>query len=138
MKHISILIPEGHTSVVNIEGCHQIFNEVNSIRHGMGKAPLFHVQLVGLSSEASQRNRLFTITPDILIDDVKKTDLIVVPAIYGEPNKMMDENARFIPWIVNQYQGGSEIASLCIASFFLSRNRAFRWQTMCYSLGGSK
>ena len=31
MKHLSILIPQGHTSVVNIEGTHQIMNEVNSI-----------------------------------------------------------------------------------------------------------
>ena len=39
MKHISIIIPHGHTSVVNIEGTHQIFNEVNSMRAGMGMDP---------------------------------------------------------------------------------------------------
>ena len=43
MKHISIIIPHGHTSVVNIEGTHQIFNEVNSMRAGMGMPPLFKV-----------------------------------------------------------------------------------------------
>ncbi|MDQ6890711.1 MAG: DJ-1/PfpI family protein, partial [Bacteroidota bacterium] len=120
MKHVSIIIPKGHTSVVNIEGTHQIFNEVNSVRKNMGQAPLFKVQLVGISKETSQRNGLFTIAPDVLIKDVKKTDLIIIPAIHAEPNKMMEDNAPFVPWIVDQYKKGAEVASLCIASFFLA------------------
>jgi transcriptional regulator GlxA family with amidase domain len=120
MKHVSILIPHGHTSVVNIEGTHQIFNEVNSIRKTMDKPPLFKVQLVGISHETSQRNGLFTIKPDALIGDIKKTDLIIIPAIHGNPEIVMDKNAPFIPWIVKQYNNGAEVASLCIASFFLA------------------
>ncbi len=120
MKHVSILIPHGHTSVVNIEGSHQIFNEVNSILKGLGRSPLFKVQLVGIAKETSQRNGLFTIEPDTLIRDLKKTDLIIIPAIHGELNSMMDQNATFVPWIVNQYKQGAEIASMCIGSFFLA------------------
>ncbi|MEP6467408.1 MAG: helix-turn-helix domain-containing protein [Parafilimonas sp.] len=120
MKHISILIPQGHTSVVNIEGTHQIMNEVNTIRREMGEAPLFKVQLVGIAQETSQRNKLFTITPDVLIDDVKKTDLIIIPAIHGAPQDVMKLNASFIPWIMKQHEKGAEIATLCIASFFLA------------------
>jgi transcriptional regulator GlxA family with amidase domain len=120
MKHVSILIPHGHASVVNIEGTHQIFNEVNSIRKTMDKPPLFKVQLVGISHETSQRNGLFTIKPDALIGDIKKTDLIIIPAIHGNPEIVMDKNAPFIPWIVKQYNNGAEVASLCIASFFLA------------------
>ena len=120
MKHISILIPHGHTSVVNIEGTHQIMNEVNSIRKNMGEPQFFKVQLVGISKETSQRNGLFTINPDVLVKDVKKTDLIIIPAIHGDPKKMLEKNEEFIPWIKKQYAGGAEVASLCIASFFLA------------------
>jgi transcriptional regulator GlxA family with amidase domain len=120
MKHISILIPQGHTSVVNIEGTHQIFNEVNSIRKSLEKPPLFKVQLVGISKETTQRNGLFTIDPDVLIEDVKKTDLIIIPAIHGDPKKVMENNAAFVPWIIQQYEKGAEVASLCIGSFFLA------------------
>ncbi len=120
MKHISILIPHGHTSVVNIEGTHQIMNEVNSLLRSKGEAPLFRVQLVGISKETSQRNGLFTISPDVLVKDVKKTDLIIIPAIHGDPQNMMKKNEEFIPWIIKQYRGGAEVASLCIASFFLA------------------
>ncbi len=120
MKHVSILIPHGHTSVVNIEGTHQIFNEVNSILAGIGKPPLFKVQLVGISKETSQRNGLFIVSPDALIQDVSKTDLIIIPAIHGDLKTMTEKNAAFIPWIIKQYENGAEVASLCIASFFLA------------------
>ncbi len=120
MKHVSILVPQGHTSVVNIEGSHQIFNDVNSVLKNMNRPPLFKVELVGISKETSQRNGLFKIDADVLIKDVKKTDLIIIPAIHGDPKTMMQNNAPFIPWIVKHYNAGAEVASLCIASFFLA------------------
>lgn len=120
MRHISILIPHGHTSVVNIEGTHQIFNEVNAIRKSLEQPPLFKVQLVGISRETSQRNGLFTVGPDVLIDDVKKTDLIIIPAIHGDSKTVMENNEVLVPWIIQQYEKGAEIATFCIGSFFLA------------------
>jgi transcriptional regulator GlxA family with amidase domain len=120
MKHVSILIPQGHTSVTNIEGTHQIMNEVNTVLREKGEPPLFKVQLVGLDHKTSQRNGLFTISPDVLIDDVKKTDLIIIPAIHGKPDEFMKNNEPFVSWIINQYEKGAEIATFCIASFFLA------------------
>lgn len=120
MKHISILIPNGHSSVVNIEGTHHIFNEVNTIRQSLEKTALFKVQLVGLSHQTSQRNGLFTIGPDVLIQDVQKTDLIVIPAIHGMPQDMMKGNEPFLPWIIDHYNKGAEVMSLCVGSFFLA------------------
>ncbi len=32
----------------------------------------------------------------------------------------MEQNAAFIPWVVKQYEGGAELVSFCIASFFLA------------------
>ncbi|HRI20197.1 MAG TPA: helix-turn-helix domain-containing protein [Panacibacter sp.] len=120
MKHISIVIPHGHTSMVNIEGTHQIFNQVNSLCAAMDKPPFFKVQLVGISRETSQPSGLFTISPDVMIADVLKTDLIVIPAIHGNPETAAKTNAAFIPWIIEQHKNGAEIASFCIAYFFLA------------------
>ena len=119
-KHVSILIPHGHTSIVNIEGTHQILNQVNTFCADMGKPPLFKVQLVGISKETSQRNGLFSVSPDVLIGDVKRTDLIIIPAIHGDAKTMMQHNDTFVPWIIQQYKGGAEVVSFCIGSFFLA------------------
>jgi len=56
----------------------------------------------------------------VLIEDVKKTDLIIIPAIHGDPKMALEKNAAFIPWIKQQYKDGAEVVSLCIAAFFLA------------------
>lgn len=120
MKHVSIIVPLGHTSLVNIEGTHQILSAVNDFFLGMGKIPLFNLQLVGISKETRQTTGLFTVNPDILVRDVSKTDLIIIPALHGDQKLALERNAEFIPWIIRQYQGGAEVVSFCIGAYFLA------------------
>ncbi|WP_218937540.1 MULTISPECIES: GlxA family transcriptional regulator [Antarcticibacterium] len=120
MKHISILIPYGHTSLVNIEGSHQVFNQVNQFLKQQGKEPAFKIELVGLSRETKQSTGLFTVNPGKLTGQVDKTDLIIIPAIHGDQKKAYEENKDFVPWITGQYAAGAEIASLCVGAFFLA------------------
>jgi hypothetical protein len=65
MKQVSILVPEGDSSLPNIAGTYQILNEVNTILSRVGKAPLFKVQLVGIKKEASIRKGLFSVHPEV-------------------------------------------------------------------------
>lgn len=120
MKHISILVPEGNCSLVNIEGTHQIFHQVNAVLASAGQPPLFRVQLVGLRNEMAQHSGLFRIRPDVLIGEVAQTDLIVIPAVHGEKTEMINANSAFLPWLVQQHRGGAAIASLCIGVFLLA------------------
>jgi len=120
MKHISIIVPLGHSSLPNIDGTHQIFSEVNNFAASMGKPPFFKIQLVGLSKEIVQRNGLYTVQPDCLLQEVKKTDLIIIPAMHGDMQIAMEQNKDFIPWIVQHYKAGAEVASFCIGAFFLA------------------
>lgn len=120
MKHVSILIPEGRFSLVNIEGTHQILSWVNQYLLGQGKLPLFDLHLVGLNPLTTQSNGLFMIRPDRLVKDVEQTDLIIIPAIHGELKEVMEHNAELIPWILKQYRNGAEVVSLCIGSFLLA------------------
>ncbi|HVI45388.1 MAG TPA: helix-turn-helix domain-containing protein [Chitinophaga sp.] len=120
MKHISILIPKGQSSLVNIEGSLQILSEVNILREARGEEPLFNIQLVGLAPNTSQRNGQFTINPDALIGEVHKTDLIIIPSLQGDQEKAAALNLEFIPWILEQRSKGAEIACLCIGAFFLA------------------
>ena len=120
MKHISILVPLGHTSVVNIEGSLQILSEVNGFLAALDRPPLFTIELVGLEKDNSQRNGLFSIRPDKLLSEVPKTDLIIIPAMHGDQCEAMELNKAFIPWIKEQYNHGAELAAFCIGAFFLA------------------
>ena len=120
MIHISILVPLGHTSLVNIEGSYQFLTDINNFLAEKGREPMFQVQLVGLKTEVSQRNRLFTISPEVLIKEIKKTDLVIIPSLHGDQAKAAELNKDFVPWIREQYQQGASVASLCLGAFFLA------------------
>jgi transcriptional regulator GlxA family with amidase domain len=120
MRHISILIPQGRCSLVNIEGSHQVLDKVNEVQAMLGKPTLFHIQFVGITRQSSQRNGLFTISPDVLIHELERTDLIIIPSLHGTQPEAAAMNSDFIPWIRQQYSQGAEVASLCIGAFFLA------------------
>ncbi len=120
MKHVSILIPNGHTSLVNIAGTHQILNQINGVVKQMGRGPVFNVQLVWLTKEAKQDTGLFTVYPDCIISDVTKTDLIIIPAILNDQEEGIERNREFIPWMIGHYKNGAELASFCIGAYLLA------------------
>ena len=120
MKHISILVPRGKVSVVNVAGAHQILSWVNETCIGMGKEPIFQLQLVGLDPFADQKGGLFAIKPEITIAEVDKTDLIIIPAIHDDFAVSQTRNSCLVPWLLEQHKKGAEIVSLCISSFFLA------------------
>jgi transcriptional regulator GlxA family with amidase domain len=121
MKHVSILIPEGDCSLTHIEATHMILSEVNNILASKNKPPLFNIQLVGLNKERGIKKGLYTIHPDVLMKDLHRTDLIIIPALQEKDMKeALEKNKPFIPWIVTQHQMGAELASLCLGSFLLA------------------
>lgn len=119
MKTISILVPKG-AILGSIEGPRQVLAGVNSYFGSIGKMPLFQVDLVGLTRETPIANGLYTIHSSKTLDDVKSTDLIIVPAIDGDFRKGIEENKDFVPWIVERRKEGAEVASLCIGAFLLA------------------
>lgn len=119
MKSISIIVPE--SSVIEaIADPQYIFNAVNNFLISSGKKQLFDIQLVGLTKNVRLENNLYTVHPEKLIDEVKKTDLILIPALRGDMENAIHLNKKFIPWIKKHYKNGAEIASLCVGSFLLA------------------
>lgn len=119
MRHVTILIP--HESVLpSIVDARTIFTGANDFLEAAGKPAVFEVQLAGLTKEVRFNNGLFTINTDILVHQVEKTDLVIIPAIGGDIKKTLELNKELFPWIVTQYQNGAEVASLCIGAFLLA------------------
>lgn len=119
MKLVSILVPEGAV-LGSVEGPHKIFREINDFIVSTGKPPLFRVQLVGINPEVKLNDGLFTIKPDVTINDSTKSDLVIIPAFHGDMEKMVATNRDMVPWILKQYKAGAEVASLCLGAFLLA------------------
>lgn len=119
MKSVTILVPKG-AILGSIEGPRQLLTGANQYAASMGQPPLFNIELVALSRETPLVKGMYTIRTDKMLKDVSKTDLIIIPAIDGELAKGIEENKEFVPWIVQQYNAGAEVASLCVGAFLLA------------------
>jgi transcriptional regulator GlxA family with amidase domain len=120
MRHVSILVPKGAAALGCIEGSFILFTQANEFLAARGRQPLFMVQLVGLTEEAQVYDRLFSVRPDLTIENVQKTDLIIIPAVNGDMDEVISMNKGFLPWIVRQHKAGAEVASLCVGAFLLA------------------
>lgn len=113
------MVPKG-AILGSLEGSRQLLTQVNEFYKAKGEAPVFKVELVGLSKETPVSNGLFTVNAHAVLSDVKKTDLIIIPALDGDIKQAIANNEEFIPWIIRQHKGGAEIASLCLGAFILA------------------
>ncbi|MDB5224000.1 MAG: helix-turn-helix-domain containing protein AraC type [Chitinophagaceae bacterium] len=120
MKHISILVPKGAASLACIDGAYNAFTKANEFLERMGKPLMFKVQLVALTNDPHVYERLFTVQPDVTVKDNFKTDLIIIPAVNGDMEKVIEINKDFFPWINKQHADGAEAASLCVGAFLLA------------------
>ncbi len=119
MKNVSILVPELSVPQA-IADPQYLFTAVNQFLKISGKKPLFKVQLVGAKKEVKLNGGLFSVHTDKQLKDVKKTDLVFIPALFGDMGTAISKNKAMIPWITNQYGKGAEVASLCVGAFLLA------------------
>jgi transcriptional regulator GlxA family with amidase domain len=119
MKNISILVPES-SFMQAIADPQYLFSSLNQFFVSSGKKPLFNVQLVGVKKEVKLNDGMFTVHTDKLLKEVKKTDLIIIPALSGDMQTAINKNKALISWITEQYTKGAELASLCVGPFLLA------------------
>ena len=121
MKHISIIVPAGRSVLSSIVGAYKVFNAVNGRLMQMGKVPHYTIDLVGIQSKTSLYEGAFEVKPNKHIEEVKKTDLIIVSTIVGDFEEEVERNAAFIPWIKEQrLLHNAEVASLCTGAFLMA------------------
>lgn len=119
MKSITILVPE--TAVLEaIADPRYLFTAANDFLMASGQEALFDVKLVGVKRDVVLMNGLVTIHCEQTIDEVEKTDLIIIPALSGNMKDALEKNKSFLPWLRKQYAAGAELASLCVGAFMLA------------------
>ena len=119
MKHVSILLPH-QVNIAGLENARQGLEETNKYLISNGKKPIFEIEMVGISPEILLEEGRYTLKPNRLINEVKRTDLIVIPPVQDNIETAIKSNLEFYPWIYNQYKKGAQVASLCLGAFLLA------------------
>lgn len=97
-----------------------LFTTVNHFLIAAGKSALFDVELVGIKKEVKLNNGMFSVHIDRQLKEVQKTDLVFIPALSGDMSAAIAKNKEAVPWIIEQYNKGAEVASLCVGAFLLA------------------
>lgn len=119
MKHVSILVP--YDSVLAaIFDPRYILTAVNQFLVDAGKEPAFDVKLIGMERQIQLSGGAFSVNTDALCTEVEKTDLVIIPALSGDMKTSIERNKALVPWIIDQYNKGAEVTSLCLGAFLLA------------------
>lgn len=118
MKNIVVVVPE-QSVIQTISGPQYCFSVANALLTNRGKKPAFSIQLAGTKKSIHLQGGLFTVHPDLLLNEVKKADLIIIPALLGNMQDGLKANTALIKWLHAQYAQGAELASLCVGAFLL-------------------
>ncbi|MDC1068943.1 helix-turn-helix domain-containing protein [Candidatus Kapabacteria bacterium] len=123
MKHVSIILPIGSCIVDTIIAPYNLLRMANSFykKKVNSTEDFWTVDIVGLTKDPVTYHKLISLKPTKTIDEIKKTDLIIVSSIDGDLIKQIDKNTLFIDWIKNQRSNhNTDIASLCKGAFLLA------------------
>ena len=123
MKHITLLVPDGQSTLSTIAcivGSYEIFTSANSYWKKSGKKELFTIELAGVSKKSEFDNGLLTVKPHTNISAVRKSNLIIIPSLTPNYQKALRGNKLLVDWIEQQYKQGAEIASMCTGTFMLA------------------
>ncbi len=116
---LSILLTKGHR-LLSLAAIVDVFETVNRFYEEDGKEKFFDIRLLG--SDEGNFPESFRQYPFYIIDAYKeKTGLLFVPA-FGSVSieEKIKDNYCCIPFLLQQYNGGASIVSLCTGSFLLA------------------
>ncbi|MFT3824026.1 MAG: helix-turn-helix domain-containing protein [Chitinophagaceae bacterium] len=119
MKYVTILVPDCELNLNSIAGAYEILSRANDYWQRIGNRSKLEIQIAGFVAESVISKGYFTVHPDN-INNIKKTDLLIIPSIFGDYGQTVDKNKALIDWIGDQYKNGAEIASMCSGAFLLA------------------
>ena len=137
MKHVSILTLYDAT-LTSIDSSHQIFTRVNDFMRYQNRPPFYEVELVGLNKDMDLGGGLYSIHADKTIDEVKETDVVVIPLLCGDFKAAIKKNSRYRDWVIAQHHRKADIVCLCVGILLSRIHWTVERKAVCCSLGRQK
>jgi transcriptional regulator GlxA family with amidase domain len=119
MKHVTILVPNKSAHMSSIAGSFEILTRADMYWQKMGNDPLMEIQVAGFVTKSKKDANFFSVNP-VDIRDIKITDLLIIPSLSHDYERVIKNNDEMINWIREQYKSGAEIASICTGAFLLA------------------
>lgn len=121
MKKVSILVIENCTPLAPV-GAMEVLNKANQEyrHHTRSRQSFFDVELVGVRSKKVNASERFHLDCHTMIEDLVKTDLLLIPGLDGDIDEILANNVSLIPHILRLHKKGAEVGSMCTGAFILA------------------
>jgi transcriptional regulator GlxA family with amidase domain len=120
MKHITILVPNGNNNLSSIVGTYKILTRANNYWKQKHRRTIYSIEMAGVSKEVDFHGGLFSVKPHTHINNIPRTDLVIIPSLSHNYEQTITENKAIAVWIEHQYKCGAELASICTGAFLLA------------------
>ncbi|MGJ1196919.1 GlxA family transcriptional regulator [Sphingobacterium spiritivorum] len=116
---ISVFVPQ-YGTIEGITPAFRTFHTANEFLTVFGKKPVFEVEYVGLQEYVPANSGEYSIRTNRLLRDVTRTDLLIIPPVFGSIDAGIAANAEAIPYFTRLHAQGASLASLCVGAFLLA------------------
>lgn len=87
---------------------------------GEAPEPFFNVETASIDGASVSVPYGLTLAPQKSIDEIERTDIIIVPTSGLELDLRLVENSALLPWLRHHHARGAYIASACMGSAYLA------------------
>jgi len=108
----------GPMEILNKAG--RYYNELHEISDSKS---FFDVRLISLNSKMVNTSNNYPLYCHNTIKDIDHLDLIIIPGLDGDIEYQLKLNYSFVEWIKQEYDKGTEIASICSGAFLLAETK---------------
>lgn len=122
MREVTVvLLDDGlsSTAIMPLEIFHcagRLWNDLND----RPAEPAFRVRAVSLDGKPVRSPYGVMIGPEASIDEVERTDVIIVPTSGLDLDLKLVENSALLPWLRTHYAQGAIIAGVCMGAAYLA------------------
>lgn len=122
MVNITFIVDTGciFSGISGLTDSFNIANQWQSSNTGDWLEPLFTTRILSQDGKAVKVSGGFQVMPDGGFQDFGHTDVIVLPPYLPNADLLPANAAPLLDWIVDRYEQGAIIASVCTGSFVLA------------------
>ena len=122
--HVTVLLLEAgyaSTAVGPIEVFHSAGRLWNML-HGKELKPRFRVQIASIDGGAVTSLSALTMSPQSSIHDIKRTDIIILPASGLDVQDRIARESSLLPWLRKWHARGAYVAGICSGAAYLAES----------------
>ena len=122
MANITFIVDTGcmFSGISGLIDCFNIANQWHATNTGEWLEPLFTTRVLSRDGKAVKVGGGFQVMPDGGFHNFEKTDVVIVPPYLPNADLLPSNASPLLDWIVDRYEQGAMIASVCTGSFALA------------------